>query len=101
MKIGILLGDDIGLEVVPECVKVMKAAAARERLAIDWQELPIGKRGHQQHGNTLPAATEGVPYVSAPVWYVHSVSPVRANSATSRPVRATVNSRRPSLDGLA
>ena len=26
MKIGILNGDDIGLEVVPECVKVMKAA---------------------------------------------------------------------------
>ena len=31
LKIGILLGDDIGLEVVPECVKVMKAAAARDR----------------------------------------------------------------------
>ena len=29
MKIGILLGDDIGLEVVPECIKVMKAAAVR------------------------------------------------------------------------
>ena len=29
MKIGILLGDDIGLEVVPEAVKVIKAAAAK------------------------------------------------------------------------
>ena len=29
LKIGVLLGDDIGLEVVPECVKVIKAAAAR------------------------------------------------------------------------
>ena len=58
MKIGILLGDDIGLEVVPECVKAMKAAAARERLAIDWHPLPIGKAGHEQHGNTLPAITE-------------------------------------------
>ena len=28
MKIGIMHGDDIGLEVVPEAVKVMKAAAA-------------------------------------------------------------------------
>ena len=28
MKIGILEGDDIGLEVVPECVKVMRAAIA-------------------------------------------------------------------------
>jgi 3-isopropylmalate dehydrogenase len=58
LKIGILLGDDIGLEVVPECIKVMKAAAGRERLDIDWRELPIGKRGHEQHGNTLPAVTE-------------------------------------------
>jgi 3-isopropylmalate dehydrogenase len=58
MKIGILLGDDIGLEVVPECVKVMKAAAAKAGLAIEWHPLPIGKAGHEEHGNTLPAVTE-------------------------------------------
>jgi isocitrate/isopropylmalate dehydrogenase len=32
LKIGILLGDDIGLEVVPEAVKVMKAAAKKAGL---------------------------------------------------------------------
>ncbi|MGH6725197.1 MAG: isocitrate/isopropylmalate dehydrogenase family protein [Pseudolabrys sp.] len=58
MNIGILPGDDIGHEVVPECVKVMKAAASRAGLAIDWHTLPIGKNGHDQHGNTLPAITE-------------------------------------------
>jgi 3-isopropylmalate dehydrogenase len=58
LKIGILLGDDIGLEVVPECVKVMKAAAAHTGLAIDWHPLPIGKAGHEAHGHTLPAVTE-------------------------------------------
>ena len=58
MKIGILLGDDIGLEVVPECVKVMKAGAARTGLAIDWVPLPIGRAGHEEHGDTLPAITE-------------------------------------------
>jgi 3-isopropylmalate dehydrogenase len=58
LKIGILEGDDIGLEVVPECVKVMKAAASRAGLAIEWQALPIGKRGHEEHGDTLPAVTE-------------------------------------------
>jgi len=57
LKIGILLGDDIGLEVVPEAVKVMKAAAAKTELAIEWQELPVGKRGHQLHGHTLPQVT--------------------------------------------
>jgi hypothetical protein len=58
LKIGILPGDDIGLEVVPECIKVMRAAAACERLEIDWRPLPIGKRGHEEHGNTLPNVTE-------------------------------------------
>ena len=58
VKIGILLGDDIGLEVVPECVKVMKAAASRSGLKIDWRPLPIGRRGHEEHGDTLPAMTE-------------------------------------------
>ena len=59
MKIGILLGDDIGHEVVPECVKVMKAGAERAGLKIDWSTYPIGKHGHEQHGDTLPAVTEG------------------------------------------
>jgi 3-isopropylmalate dehydrogenase len=58
LKIGILLGDDIGVEVVPECIKVMRAAASRAGLAVDWRPLPIGKRGHEEHGNTLPAVTE-------------------------------------------
>ena len=57
LKIGVLLGDDIGLEVVPEAVKVMKAAAAKTGLQIEWQALPIGKNGHELHGNTLPPVT--------------------------------------------
>jgi 3-isopropylmalate dehydrogenase len=58
MKIGVLLGDDIGLEIVPETVKVMKAAASRSGVAIDWHPLPIGKAGHELEGNTLPPSTE-------------------------------------------
>jgi 3-isopropylmalate dehydrogenase len=58
LKLGILRGDDIGLEVVPECVKVMQAAASRTGLELDWEELPIGKAGHEAHGHTLPKVTE-------------------------------------------
>jgi 3-isopropylmalate dehydrogenase len=57
LTIGILLGDDIGLEVVPEAVKVMKAAAARTGLEIEWRSLPIGRAGHEQHGHTMPEYT--------------------------------------------
>lgn len=57
LKIGVMLGDDIGLEVVPETVKVMKAAAAVTGLEVEWQELPLGKLGHELHGHTLPEFT--------------------------------------------
>jgi 3-isopropylmalate dehydrogenase len=57
LKIGILEGDDIGLEVVPEAVKVMKAAAAKSGLLVQWSEHPIGRRGHELHGHTFPQAT--------------------------------------------
>jgi len=57
LKIGVLLGDDIGLEVVPEAVKVMKAAAKKAGLEVQWQDLPIGKRGHELHGHTMPRST--------------------------------------------
>jgi 3-isopropylmalate dehydrogenase len=57
LRIGILLGDDIGLEVVPETVKVMRAAAAKAGLGIEWQDFPIGKRGHEMHGHTFPQST--------------------------------------------
>ena len=58
LKIGILLGDDIGLEVVPEAVKIMKAAAARTGVAIEWHPLPIGRLGHESHGHTFPQVTQ-------------------------------------------
>ena len=57
LKIGILAGDDIGLEVVPEAVKAMKAAASKAGLSIEWHELPIGRAGHEQHGHTMPEYT--------------------------------------------
>ncbi len=57
MKIGVLAGDDIGYEVVPECVKVLKAAAARTGLDVEWLSLPIGKEGHEKHGKTTPDVT--------------------------------------------
>ena len=43
---------------MPETVKVMKAAASRSGLTINWQPLPIGKAGHEMEGNTLPPTTE-------------------------------------------
>ena len=57
LKIGILEGDDIGLEVVPECVKVMKTAAAKTGLAVEWRLVPIARKAHDQFGHTIPPGT--------------------------------------------
>jgi 3-isopropylmalate dehydrogenase len=57
LSIGILEGDDIGLEVVPETIKVMRAAAKKCGLAIDWHPVPIGRKAYEELGSTLPAGT--------------------------------------------
>ena len=57
LTIGVLLGDDIGLEVVPEAVKVLKAAAERTGLQIEWSDHPIGRHALETVGKTLPDGT--------------------------------------------
>jgi len=59
LQVGILNGDDIGLEVVPECVKAMRAAAQKTGLEIDWRPMPIGKKALDELGHTLPPGTLG------------------------------------------
>jgi 3-isopropylmalate dehydrogenase len=57
MKIGILNGDDIGHEIVPETVKVMQAAAQATGVRIDWEPIPIGRTAYDLLGTTMPADT--------------------------------------------
>ena len=54
LKIGILEGDDIGHEVVPASVRIAKAAARAAGMAIEWTEVPIGRRALDTHGSTMP-----------------------------------------------
>ena len=55
--LGILLGDDIGPEVVPEAVKVAKAALAAAEAEVVWSELPIGRAAWEAMGTTMPERT--------------------------------------------
>ncbi|MCG2592284.1 isocitrate/isopropylmalate family dehydrogenase [Ramlibacter sp. XY19] len=57
LRIGILDGDDIGLEIVPASVQIARAAAELHGVSIDWQPLPIGARSLETHGHTLPQLT--------------------------------------------
>jgi 3-isopropylmalate dehydrogenase len=56
-KIGVLEGDDIGHEVVPETIKVMRTAAAKSGVSIEWIPLPIGRSAYESLGYTLPPGT--------------------------------------------
>ncbi len=57
-KIGVMNGDDIGHEVVPLAVEIMKASTTKyNNVAIDWVELPIGYKSYLDCGETLPQHT--------------------------------------------
>ena len=56
MKIAVLPGDGIGPEVTAQAVKVLRALA-REGLALEMEEAPIGGAGYDAAGDPLPEAT--------------------------------------------
>ena len=57
-RLGILLGDGIGPEIVPATVQVMDAAlAAAGAKPADWVPLPLGGAVIETHGSPLPAET--------------------------------------------
>ncbi len=57
LRLGVLEGDDIGHEVVPAAVRIVKAAAAKTGLTVEWTPLPIGRSALDSHGSTLPGGT--------------------------------------------
>lgn len=57
-RIGILKGDDIGLEIVPVAVTILTEAVKKYReIEIDWVELPVGYTAYIDSGETLPRKT--------------------------------------------
>lgn len=56
-SIGVLDGDDIGHEIVPETIRAMRAAIDREGIDVDWQQVPIGRAAYDQLGTTMPDNT--------------------------------------------
>lgn len=57
-RLGVLLGDGIGPEIVPASVRVVDAAlAAAGADPVEWQELPLGASAIEDHGSAVPPAT--------------------------------------------
>jgi 3-isopropylmalate dehydrogenase len=57
-KLGILKGDDIGLEVVPAAVQVMKESLSKfPEAKVEWVDLPIGYTSYLETGETFPEQT--------------------------------------------
>jgi 3-isopropylmalate dehydrogenase len=57
-RIGVLLGDDIGPEIVPQAVAILAAAAeTAPGLELQFVEMPIGAHAYKKAGQTLPRGT--------------------------------------------
>jgi 3-isopropylmalate dehydrogenase len=57
-RLGVMLGDGIGPEIVLASVRVVDAAlAAAGADPVAWQELPLGASAIEEHGSAIPAAT--------------------------------------------
>lgn len=57
-EIGVLLGDDIGVEIVPQAVAALAAAAeCTPDLKLQFIEMPIGAAAYREQGKTLPDGT--------------------------------------------
>ena len=57
-RLGVMLGDGIGPEIVPASVRVVDAAlAAAGAEPVDWQELPLGAAAIETHGTAIPETT--------------------------------------------
>ena len=57
-RIGVLLGDDIGPEIVPQAVGVLAAAAEKAPdLKLEFVDMPIGKAAYEATGYSLPPGT--------------------------------------------
>jgi 3-isopropylmalate dehydrogenase len=57
-RLGVLLGDGIGPEIVPASVRVVDAALAAAGAApVEWQELPLGAAAIETHGSAIPDVT--------------------------------------------
>jgi 3-isopropylmalate dehydrogenase len=57
-RLGVMLGDGIGPEIVPASVRVVDAAlAAAGADTVAWHQLPLGASAIEEHGSAIPAAT--------------------------------------------
>jgi 3-isopropylmalate dehydrogenase len=57
-SIGVLLGDDIGPEIVPQAVDILRAATDTvPGVKLNFQDFPIGAQAYKTTGYTLPPGT--------------------------------------------
>ena len=54
---GVMPGDDIGPEVVPEALRVARAALDKAGVDATWEDLPVGWAAYQELGTTMPEDT--------------------------------------------
>ncbi|WP_439029059.1 isocitrate/isopropylmalate dehydrogenase family protein [Gordonia terrae] len=68
-RVGVLVGDGIGGEIVPAAMAVADAAARASGIEIDWLELPFGSDAIASHADPVPMETLAA-LDELPLWIV-------------------------------
>lgn len=56
-RLGLLLGDGVGPEIVPVAARVVDAALSVTESRVDWCTLPFGRTAIESHGVAVPGTT--------------------------------------------
>ena len=54
LKIALIPGDGIGMEVMPEGVRVLEAAASKHNLSLEWTEFDWSCETYLKTGSMMP-----------------------------------------------
>jgi 3-isopropylmalate dehydrogenase len=85
-RLGLLVGDGIGPEIVPPAAGVVEAAMQAVGARVDWVPLPFGRKAIDDFGTAVPPRTlEGLSSVDA--WMVGP----HDNASYPEPQRSTLN----------
>ena len=58
MRVAVLAGDGIGLEVTRQAVKALQSVSKRHGMSIDLEQLPVGWCAIDEYGQALPPVTQ-------------------------------------------
>ena len=101
LKIAVMPGDGIGIEIVAEAVKILNHYRSSGRLDVELEEAPVGGAGYDAAGKPLPDETLALARSSDAILFGAIGGPEYDGLARElRPDVCLFDIRMPELDGI-